>query len=123
MPGRLVEGAAASVERLLGSLSGPTLHDAPSQYAPPADGQPSGSGETDFKCPVCNAPRNDYGGERDQYDEDYDYYWGEFRIPLWMALIWQVPWRQRLDIFVIGFILGMVIAGLALLWGFVLSQY
>ena len=35
----------------------------------------------------------------------------------------QVPWRQRLDIFVIGLIVGMTISGLALLWGFVLSQY
>ncbi len=67
--------------------------------------------------------RVDYGAQRDRYDEDYEYYWGNVRIPLWMALIWQVPWRQRLDIFVIGFIVGMVVAGLALLWGFVLSQY
>ncbi|MEJ7797156.1 MAG: hypothetical protein WKF42_01560 [Solirubrobacteraceae bacterium] len=76
-----------------------------------------------FKCPVCDAPRDDYGGDRERYDEDYEYSWGGIPIPLWIALIWQVPWRQRLDIFVIGFIIGMVIAGLGLLWGFVLSQY
>ena len=60
---------------------------------------------------------------RDEYDEDFDYYWGSWRLPLWIALIWQVPWRQRLDIFVIGFIVGMCIAGFGLLWGFVLSQF
>jgi len=40
-----------------------------------------------------------------------------------MALIWQVPWRQRLDIFVIGFVVGLIIAGIAVLWGLVLAQY
>ena len=67
--------------------------------------------------------RNDAGSERDRYDEDFDYYWGDWRLPLWIALILQVPWRQRLDIFVIGFIVGLVIAGVAVSWGLLLSQY
>ena len=71
------------------------------------------------------ARRAAYGGgsERDRYDEDFDYYWGDWRIPLWIALIMQVPWRQRLDIFVIGFIVGLVIAGIAVSWGLLLSRY
>ena len=55
--------------------------------------------------------------------EDFDYYWGDWKIPLWIALIMQVPWRQRLDIFVIGFIVGLVIAGVAMSWGLLLSRY
>jgi hypothetical protein len=48
---------------------------------------------------------------------------GGFRLPLWIALIWQVPWRQRLDIFVIGLLIGLIVAGIAVLWGLLLSQY
>ena len=59
----------------------------------------------------------------ERYDEDFDYYWGDYKIPLWIALIWQVPWRQRLDIFVIGLLVGLIIAGIAVLWGLLLSQY
>ena len=62
-------------------------------------------------------------GELDRYDEDYDYYWGDWRVPLWIALIMQVPWRQRLDIFVVGFIVGLVVAGIAVSWGLLLSRY
>ena len=69
------------------------------------------------------AAYSDGGSERDRYDEDFDYYWGDWRIPLWIALIMQVPWRQRLDIFVIGFIVGLVIAGIAVSWGLLLSRY
>jgi hypothetical protein len=69
------------------------------------------------------ASQDDNPPERDRYDEDYDYYWGDWRVPLWLALIWQVPWRQRLDIFIIGFIIGMVIAGIAVTWGILLSRY
>ena len=85
-------------------------HRGPAPITPPgADEQP--------------AARYDGAPERDQYDEDYDYYWGDWRVPLWIALIRQVPWRQRLDIFVIGFIVGLVIAGVAVSWGLLLSRY
>src|ERR1044072_6536424 len=60
--------------------------------------------------------------DSDRYDEDFDYYWGDWKIPLWIALIMQVPWRQRLDIFVIGFIVGLVIAGGAVSRGLLLSR-
>jgi len=80
--------------------------------------QPDG----DVKCPICDRPRTDLV-EEDGYDEDFDYYWGNVRLPLWIALIWQVPWRQRLDIFVVGFIIGLIVAGIAVFWGLLLAQY
>jgi hypothetical protein len=121
MPVRLVDGVAGSIERWLANLGGvPDAVAEPERHPDPSDGPPPPSA-ADYKCPVCDAPRSDYGVEREQYD--YDYYWGEYRIPLWLALIWNVPWRQRLDIFVIGFLLGLVVAGVALLWGLLLSQY
>jgi hypothetical protein len=123
MPVRLVDGVAGSIERWLANLGGvPDAVTEPERHPDHSDG-PSTPSASDYKCPVCDAPRSDYGVDREQFDEDYDYYWGEFRIPLWLALIWNVPWRQRLDIFVIGFLLGLVIAGVALLWGLLLSQY
>jgi hypothetical protein len=123
MPVRLVDGVAGSIERWLANLGGvPDAVAEPERRPNPSDG-PSPPSAADYRCPVCDAPRSDYGAEREQYDEDYDYYWGEYRIPLWLALIWNVPWRQRLDIFVIGFLLGLVVAGVALLWGLLLSQY
>jgi hypothetical protein len=117
MATRSGDGAASSVERWLSGLSGPALTDVP----PPNYENPSAA-SADHVCPVCNT-RHNTADERDTYDEDFDYYWGSWRLPLWIALIWQVPWRQRLDIFVAGFIVGMVIAGFGLLWGFVLSQF
>ena len=51
---------------------------------------------------------------------DFQHNWG---LELWIALILQVPWRQRLDVFVIGFIIGLVVSGVAVLWGLLLSQY
>jgi hypothetical protein len=123
MPVRLVDGVAGSIERWLSNLGGvPDAVAEPKRHPDPRDG-PSSPSAGDYKCPVCDAPRSDYEAEREQFDEDYDYYWGEYRIPLWIALIWNVPWRQRLDIFVIGFLLGLVVAGVALLWGLLLSQY
>jgi len=74
-------------------------------------------------CPTCHKSRQEPAYQAERYDEDYDYYLGGMRLPLWLALIWQVPWRQRLDIFVIGFLVGLTIAGVALLWGLLLSQY
>ena len=74
-------------------------------------------------CPTCHKPRYEPAYEAERYDEDYDYYLGGWRLPLWIALIWNVPWRQRLDIFIIGFLVGLTIAGVALLWGLLLSQY
>ena len=75
-------------------------------------------------CPTCHRSRYEPAAyQAESYDEDYDYYLGGFRLPLWIALIWNVPWRQRLDIFVIGFLVGLTIAGVALLWGLLLSQY
>jgi hypothetical protein len=104
------EGAAGTIERWRSGLSGPQLTADPEPLAPAgADEQP--------------AMRQDGASQRDQYDEDFDYYWGDWKIPLWIALIWQVPWRQRLDIFVIGFIVGLVIAGVAVSWGLLLSRY
>ena len=70
-----------------------------------------------------HASHDDGGYRPERYDEDVDYYWGDWRVPLWIALIMQVPWRQRLDIFVIGFIVGLVIAGVAVSWGLLLSRY
>ena len=117
MSGRLVDGAGASIERWLGNLAGPELQ----QPAPgPATGPPA---EGEVKCPVCDRPRQVEHYEEERYDEDFDYYWGDFRLPLWFALIWQVPWRQRLDIFVIGFVVGLIIAGIAVFWGLLLAQY
>jgi hypothetical protein len=120
MSPRLVDGAGASIERWLANLAGPEL-------VQPEHSAPAGSGTTsageDYKCPVCDRPRSDYGEDADPYDEDYDYYLGGFRLPLWIALIWQVPWRQRLDIFVIGLLIGLIVAGIAVLWGLLLSQY
>jgi hypothetical protein len=104
------EGTAGAVERWLSGLSGPRLETPPEHLPTGSDEQPATFGY-------------DGGSERDRYDEDYDYYWGDWRVPLWIALIMQVPWRQRLDIFVIGFIVGLVIAGVAMSWGLLLSRY
>ena len=111
MSTRTGDGAGSRVERWLSGLAGPELVETPGQEAPYGDAQPA------------RLPDEGYSPERERYDEDYEYYWGNVRIPLWMALIWQVPWRQRLDIFVIGFTFGMVVAGSALLFGFLLSEF
>ncbi len=103
------DGRAGTIERWRSGLSGPTLDATPAQPAPGAHEEPA--------APYAGPP------ERDRYDEDFDYYWGNWRVPLWIALIMQVPWRQRLDIFVIGFIVGLVIAGIAVSWGLLLSRY
>jgi hypothetical protein len=100
------DGTASTIERWRSGLSGPQLEPQPDHLTPGANEQP--------------AVRYDGAGD---YDEDFDYYWGDWKIPLWIALIWQVPWRQRLDIFVIGFIVGLVIAGVAVSWGLLLSRY
>lgn len=103
-------GTTRTIERWRAGLSGPQLE-------PPPTEQMAGVHEQ-------QASYDDGGGyEPDRYDEDYDYYWGDWRVPLWIALIMQVPWRQRLDIFVIGFIVGLVIAGIAVSWGLLLSRY
>lgn len=107
----LGDGTAGTIERWLSGLGGPTLTDDPVT----AD-----SDATRAYSVVSDAPRAD---ERDRYDEDFEYYWGNFRIPLWIALIWQVPWRQRLDIFIVGLIVGLVVAGIAVVWGLLLAQY
>jgi len=106
MAGRLGEDVAATIERMRAGLTGPELRDDPLP------------GQT--YAPVVQQQRSE---PADDYDEDYDYYWGDIRMPLWIALILQVPWRQRLDIFVIGFIVGLIVAGIAVLWGLVLAQY
>jgi hypothetical protein len=120
MSDRLGDGRTGTIERWLGGLAGPELKpDLP--FQPDASGRlPSDPG---YRCPVCEARQHEAAVERDPYDDDYDYYWGDVRLPLWIALIWQVPWRQRLDIFVIGFIVGLVIAGVAVTWGLLLSRY
>ena len=118
MSARLVDGAGGRIERWLSGLAGPELTEPPPGtipgYEPPAG--------TDGRCPTCDRPHIEPAGV-DPYDEDFDYYWGEIRLPLWIALILQVPWRQRLDIFVIGLIVGLTVAGIALLWGVLLAQF
>ena len=107
MAGRLGEDVAGTIERMRAGLAGPELRNEPiteQAYGPVV-------------------PRNEPVDDRDRYDDEYDYYWGDIRMPLWIALILQVPWRQRLDIFVIGFIVGLIVAGIAVLWGLVLAQY
>ena len=106
---RSEDGTAGTIERWRAGLSGPQLTADAELRAPGANEQP--------------AAQHGGGYEPDRYDEDFDYYWGDWRIPLWIALIMQVPWRQRLDIFVIGFIVGLVIAGVAVSWGLLLSRY
>ena len=96
------DGAAGTIGRW---ISGPQLD-------PQADELQRGTGEQ----PAVAT-------DSERYDEDFDYYWGDWKVPLWIALIMQVPWRQRLDIFVIGFIVGLVIAGVAMSWGLLLSRY
>lgn len=108
MSTRPEDGAAGTIERWRSGLSGPQLTADRVSPATGSDEQPA---------------RNEGPSELDQYDEDFDYYWGDWKVPLWIALIWQVPWRQRLDIFVIGFIVGLVIAGIAVSWGLLLSRY
>jgi hypothetical protein len=116
-----LEGAAASFERWLSGLAGPELNNPPQGVA----GAPGAAVDGD-RCPVCQRPHDapvHHQQFDDRYDEDFDYYWGDIRLPLWIALILQVPWRQRLDVFVIGFIIGLVVSGVAVLWGLLLSQY
>jgi len=113
MSTRTGDDAGSSIERLLSGLAGPKLTESPLPEAANGDGE----------MPATFADGSEYGADSDRYDGDYDYYWGGVRIPTWMALIWQVPWRQRLDIFVIGFIVGMVLAGSALFFGFALSEF
>jgi hypothetical protein len=78
------------------------------------------------RCPFCHAPRG--GGAprpapaRDD-DEDFEYYWGDLRIPTWLGMILNVPRRQQVDILLIGFVIGLTVAALALAWGFLLSGY
>ena len=106
MAGRLIDDAAGAIERMRAGLAGPELH----QEQPPSQGY--------------RPPETPYVDRvNDPYDDDYDYYWGNVRVPLWIALIMQIPWRQRLDVFVIGFIVGLIVAGVAVLWGLVLAQY
>ena len=99
---------------------GPSRDGAPAsagRRSTPRLAQPAPGAHEEPAAPYAGPP------ERDRYDEDFDYYWGNWRVPLWIALIMQVPWRQRLDIFVIGFIVGLVIAGIAVSWGLLLSRY
>ena len=100
------DGTTGTFGRWMSGLSGPQLE------AQPEELQQHGMGAQ----PAVAT-------ENERYDEDFDYYWGDWKIPLWIALIMQVPWRQRLDIFVIGFIVGLVIAGVAMSWGLLLSRY
>jgi hypothetical protein len=102
-------GVSGTIERWRSGLTGPQLDSPTERMAAGSNEQP--------------ASYDDGGYDPERYDEDYDYYWGDWRVPLWIALIMQVPWRQRLDIFVIGFIVGLVIAGIAVSWGLLLSRY
>ena len=108
--------SGGGIERWLSNLAGPELQQ------PLPGPAPGPQADGDVKCPICDKPRTDLV-EEERYDEDFDYYWGNVRLPLWIALIWQVPWRQRLDIFVVGFIIGLIVAGVAVFWGLLLAQY
>lgn len=107
MAGRFGEDVAGTIGPMRAGLTGPELRDDPLPG---------------YVSPIVQR-HQEMVDERDRYDDDYDYYWGGMRMPLWIALILQVPWRQRLDIFVIGFIVGLLIAGIAVFWGLVLAQY
>ena len=118
------EGMGSNVERWRAGLSGPEpAFDPYASVGVPAPEPASDPYATEARPAEAEYRAAVRSDERDAYDEDYDYYWGDFRLPLWIALIWQVPWRQRLDIFVIGFIVGLVIAGVAVTWGLLLSRY
>ena len=119
MSTRPVDGAPSNVESW---RDGSPTGGPQSPYAGVSPGvawTPSGH-ET---CPTCHRTHQQPAYQAESYDEDYDYYLGGMRMPLWIALIWNVPWRQRLDIFIIGFLVGLIIAGIALMWGLLLSQY
>jgi len=55
-------------------------------------------------------------------DGDYEYYWSrggvDIRIPRWIAEIIDVPLMVRLEIFLVGVCMGLIIAALALIIGF-----
>jgi hypothetical protein len=72
------------------------------------------------RCPVCDRECG-RGADRDEFG-DYDYYWGAVRVPRWLAEILDVPWRQQLDILLFGFVIGLIVAALALVWGLLLAQ-
>jgi len=120
MSTRPVDGAPGREERWRDGLVGRELNPPHPGVSPAVTWTPQAHDET---CPTCHKAPNEPAYQVETYDEDYDYYWGGMRLPLWIALIWQVPWRQRLDIFVIGFLVGLSIAGVALLWGLLLSRY
>lgn len=63
------------------------------------------------------------GTEASPDEEDYDYYWAGIRVPDWLASILDVPWRQQVDLLLIGFVIGLVVAGLAVVWGLMLAGY
>ena len=52
-------------------------------------------------------------------DDDYDYYWTgggiEFPIPRWLAEIIDVPAIVRWEIFMIGFVVGLIVAAFVVL--------
>lgn len=73
------------------------------------------------RCPLCDARLTEAEVAPRRHDEDYDYYWGDVRVPQWIALILNVPRRQQLDILLFGFVIGLIVAGLALLWGLILA--
>jgi len=54
-------------------------------------------------------------------DSDYEYVWsaGDFELPIprWLAEILEIPLMVRLEIFMIGAIVGLVVAGAAVLIG------
>ena len=75
------------------------------------------------RCPICNGVCA-HAADRRAFDDhgDYDYYWGSFRVPRWLALILDVPWRQQLDLLLIGFFIGLIVASLAVAWGLLLAR-
>jgi hypothetical protein len=86
--------------------------------------QPGVDPQRPHRCPICNGEcaRDADHRERGYYDDDCDYYWGSVRVPRWLALILEVPWRQQFDILLFGFVIGLIVAALALVWGLLLAQ-
>jgi hypothetical protein len=74
------------------------------------------------RCPICNRECASDIYRRDHDDHgDYEYYWGPVRVPRWLAEILEVPWRQQVDILLFGFLVGLIVAAVALVWGLMLA--
>gem|GEM_PF-4213399 len=59
-------------------------------------------------------------------DVDYEYFWSrgglDIPIPQWIAEIVDVPWMVRLEIFLGGICIGLVLAVIGLIVGFAIAM-